>query len=187
MPCVWLKSLCFTVFLHLPNDENSFVERCLFIYLFFSFWASIFTATLTIIKQFWASIFFFFFLISFGRAFLSLWFFFFWFVGFCLGYWRFRSVLCFCCCCCCYCFRYSWRGRQKARERKKSLFYLTRSEQLLPQTGELLFIRFEISPNWGVCCRVFLAVFLYIIGFSTERRAYCECSKGAEGNFLLDL
>jgi hypothetical protein len=27
----------------------------------------------------------------------------------------------------------------KARERKKSLFYTVRSEQLLPQTGELLF------------------------------------------------
>ncbi len=40
-------------------------------------------------------------------------------MGFCLGYWRFRSVslLCFCFCCCC--FRYFWRGRQNARERKK--------------------------------------------------------------------
>ena len=99
-------------------------------------------------------------------------FFFFWFVGFCLGYWRFRSVLCFCCCCCS---RYSWRGRRKARERKKNLFYPTRSEQLLPQTGELLFIRFGNLPS--ICCSCVFAVFPYIVGFFLERRAYYECSK----------
>ena len=81
MPCVWLKSLCFTVFLHLPNDENSFVERCLFIYLFFHFEPLSLLPLSPSSNSFEPPFFFSFFLSVLEElsnfAFLSLWFFFF--------------------------------------------------------------------------------------------------------------
>jgi hypothetical protein len=47
------------------------------------------------------------------------------------------------------------RGSREKKEKKKNLFNALADEQLLLELGELLFISFRLSAEWGGCCEVF--------------------------------
>ena len=52
-------------------------------------------------------------------------------------------------------------AEDRKQERKKTLFYTVRSEQLLLRTRELLFICFRILLVWRGCCSAVFSIFCY--------------------------